>query len=125
MKTQLSISVFSGVTLAMAALQAIADNHGDEFITHTATLKTTGEAHTGTWYYDEEYDTIFLNVPGSRSKYLAAPKTRRTDTPAWEQNLNWYHDDEYDTIVLNAPGSRSKYLKASQTRYSDSSVLEQ
>jgi hypothetical protein len=125
MKTQLSTSVLSGVALSLAALQATAGNQGDEFVTTTADAETIEEAYTGTWYYDEEYDTIFLNVPGSRSKYLEVSQTRRADTPAREQNLSWYHDEEYDTIVLNVPGSRSKYLKASQTGHSESPVLEQ
>ena len=29
-------------------------------------------AHTGTWYHDEDRDTIVFNVAGSRSDYIRA-----------------------------------------------------
>ncbi len=105
MKNRNLITVLSVATLSMTSYATAAD---------------TG----GTWYHDEEKDTIVLDFPGSRDKYIAASRHSGPATTKAEPRGNWYVDDN-DNIVLNIPGSRDKYIASSRPARMQADTVEQ
>jgi hypothetical protein len=83
-------SVASGIALVLGSVAATAENRG-------------------TWHYDEQFDTIVLDVPGSRDKYRTGARNHGPQPSAAERNANWYYDAGLDTIVLNVLGSRAAH----------------
>ena len=85
---------------------------------------TVSGVDAGSWHYDEAFDTVVLDIPGSRDRYIRASAKQPAQHSAPDQASNWDYDEELDTIVLNFPGSRDRLVSRQQAAPSAAAVDE-